>query len=63
LLNHICHEAAQDGFDFVETYPNKEPSDNVNDKEFMGYVGMYKSNGFFVYQESEQKFVMRKSFK
>ena len=60
LLRRVCRDAALDGFDFAEAYPNKKLSDNVNDKEFMGYAEMYRQNDFFIYHETEQKYVMRK---
>ena len=58
LLERVCQDAAQDGFDFVEAYPNRE---FINDEEdFMGPVELYRKSGFTVHYETEQKLVMRK---
>jgi GNAT superfamily N-acetyltransferase len=61
LLERVCQDAAQDGFDFVEAYPEKECINEA--KDFMGHIELYRKNGFGVYSETEQKFVMRKQLK
>lgn len=61
LLKRICEEAARDGFDFVEAYPNKETKDETIN--FSGAVELYKKCGFTVYYETEDKYVMRKPLK
>lgn len=61
LLERVCKDAAEDGFDYIEAYPNKEFV-NVFD-DFMGPVSMYKGFGFVVYEETEHKLVMRKNLK
>jgi GNAT superfamily N-acetyltransferase len=58
LLERVCQDAAQDGFNFVEAYPNKEFTNEAED--FMGPIELYKKNSFVVYYETEHKFVMRK---
>jgi len=58
FLERVCQDAAQDGFDFVEAYPSKKFVSEEED--FMGPVELYIKNGFTVYYETEQKFVMRK---
>ncbi len=58
LLERVCKEAAQDGFDFVEVYPYKESSYQSSD--FGGHFEMYKKAGFYVTKETEQGLVMRK---
>ena len=60
LLKRVCHDAAQDGFDFVEAYPNKE---FVSDVDFTGPVEMYKKCGFTKYMKREDIIVMRKALK
>ena len=61
LLERVCRDAAQDGFDFVEAYPNKK---FINEAEgFVGPAEMYIKSGFTVYYETEQKLVMRKKLK
>lgn len=61
FLERVCQDAAQDGFDFVEAYPNKEFIDEAED--FMGPIELYRKSGFTVYYETEQKLVMRKQLK
>jgi len=61
LLERVCQDAAQDGFDFVEAYPNKKFISESED--FKGPVEMYKKSGFTVYYETDQKLVMRKKLR
>ena len=56
LLEHVCREAAQEGFDVVEAYPWKQ-------WDFGGYYEMYKNSGFTVVQETESGYVMRRQLK
>ena len=58
LLAHVCKDAADEGFDDVEAYPNKAFI-NVFD-DFMGPVDLYKDLGFAFLDATEHKFVMRK---
>jgi GNAT superfamily N-acetyltransferase len=59
LLERVCEDAARDGFDFVEAYPNKE---FVNEQmDYMGHIELYRKNGFTVYHEyPELKNILRK---
>jgi GNAT superfamily N-acetyltransferase len=61
LLARVCQDAAADGFDFVEAYPDKEITDKTED--FVGYADMYEKAGFTVYHETKKKLVMRKPLK
>jgi len=61
LLERVCRDAAQDGFDYVEAYPNKEFANEAED--FMGPAEVYKKSGFTVHYETERQFVMRKQLK
>lgn len=61
LLERVCSDAADDGFDYIEAYPNKEFINVFYD--FMGPVDMYKRCGFVFYEETEHKFVIRKHLK
>ncbi|MBM7454004.1 GNAT superfamily N-acetyltransferase [Acholeplasma morum] len=61
LLEHVCKDAAKDGFDFVEVYPYKESSYHSSD--FGGYCEMYKNSGFQVILDTEKGLVMRKKLK
>ena len=61
LLARVCRDAAGDGFDFVEAYPNKEST--AESEDCGGYAEMYKKEGFTVYREINQMLVMRKALK
>lgn len=61
LLEYVCRDAVQDGFDIVEAYPYKESSYQSSD--FGGYFEMYKKNGFHVSIETEKGLVMSKQLK
>ncbi|HOP10143.1 MAG TPA: GNAT family N-acetyltransferase [Oscillospiraceae bacterium] len=61
LLERVCEDAAQEGFDFVEAYPYKEHGDQSSD--FNGYTEMYEKSGFTVFFETKQGLVMRKQLK
>jgi len=56
LLERVCKDAANDGFDFVEAYVNRE----IIDHDFRGPLTMYEKCGFNKYAEQEGKVVMRK---
>ncbi len=61
LLDRVCQEAAQEGYDFVEAYPDRIITEKSED--FVGYAQMYERMGFSVYQETNRKLVMRKKLK
>ena len=61
LLEHVCKDAAQDGFDFLEAYPCKESSLQASD--FGGHFEMYKKCGFHVSLQTDQGLVMRKQLR
>jgi GNAT superfamily N-acetyltransferase len=62
FVERVCQDAAQDGFDFVEAYPNKSFMGEVED--YLGPVESYRKNGFTVYHEFEDdRYVMRKKLK
>ena len=58
LLHRVCEDAAKDGFDAVEAYPNKEFINTEDD--FMGTVDTYEKAGFELFYEAGDKLVMRK---
>lgn len=58
LLQAVCKDAKEDGFDYVEAYPQKDAS--VEYMRFMGFDELYESEGFEHYMELEDKFVVRK---
>lgn len=61
LLDRVCKDAVDDGFDFVEAYPNKKFINIFRD--FMGPLEIYKKCGFVIHDEMEIVFVMRKQLK
>ena len=61
LLERVCKDAADDGFDFVEAYADKVLTDA--DEDFRGYSTMYEKCGFQVLAERDGKLVMRKALK
>jgi GNAT superfamily N-acetyltransferase len=61
LMARVCQDAAEDGFDFVEAYPEKEVT--ARSEDFAGYAGMFEKLGFAVYHETHRKLVMRKPLK
>ncbi|MCM1167376.1 MAG: GNAT family N-acetyltransferase [Lachnospiraceae bacterium] len=58
LLRAVCEDAEREGFDYVEAYPQKDAS--VEYMRFMGFDGLYRSEGFERYMELEDKYVVRK---
>lgn len=60
-MERVCQDAVIDSFDFVEAYPDKEYINK--DEDFMLPVTLYERSGFSVYNETEQKLVMRKGLK
>ena len=61
LVEHICKDAAAEGFDFVEAYTNAEFTDTAN--ELRGPLSMYEKCGFSKSIEHEGKVVVRRSLK
>ncbi len=61
LLARVCKDAAEDGFDFVEAYVNKELVDT--DHDFRGPLAMYEKCGFTNCAEREGRVVVRKALK
>lgn len=61
LVERVCRDAAQDGFDFVEAYPNKSFTDEA--REFMGPMEVYRKYGFSAHYQTEKRVVMRKALR
>lgn len=61
LLERVCKDAADEGFEFVEAYPNKTFINVFRD--FMGPLEIYKKSGFIIHEEMENIYVMRKCLK
>lgn len=58
LLERVCQDAVQEGFEYVEAYPNRVFT--AESEDFVGYIGMYEKLGFTVYKELEDRLVVRK---
>ena len=58
LLERVCHDAAKDGFGFVEAYPYNENA--WQSSNFGGYYEMYEKAGFSLLCETERGIVVRK---
>ena len=61
LVEHVCKDAAADGFDFVEAYANKRFTDALN--EMRGPLSMYEKCEFDIGAEREGRVVVRKALK
>ena len=59
LVEFVCTDAAADGFDFVEAYPNVK----YTDLDFSGPLSMYEKCGFSGQAEREGRVVVRKALK
>ena len=58
LLERVCQDAAKEGYDYIESYPNKIFTNEEDD--FMGPSELYKQKGFTVYTQVENRIVMRR---
>lgn len=64
LLERVCKDAAEEGFDFVEAYVYKKFPDTIDTGEdFRGPLAMYEKCGFTQYAERDDKVVVRKALK
>ena len=61
LLERVCKDAINDGFDFVEAYVEKILNDT--DEDFRGHLTMYEKCGFTKCAEREGRVVVRKALK
>ena len=57
ILGHVCKDAADDGFDFVEAFTHSE----FTQDGFRGPLALYEKCGFIKHAEKEGKIVVRKS--
>lgn len=61
LLEQICKDATDDGFDYVEAYVNEKFTET--DHEFRGPLTMYEKCGFEKFSKKDGRVVMRKALK
>lgn len=59
LLDFICKDAKQEGFDYVEAYPLKTEDDMY--QFYVGHKALYEKLGFETYTETATKVVMRRN--
>ena len=53
LLERVCNDAAIDGFDCIEVYPNRVFQDIFSDH--MGPIDFYIKHGFVLHEEAGKK--------
>lgn len=58
LLEQVIQDAYKDGYDSIESYPNKTESDMYYN--FVGPLELYNKFGFEKYGETENRLVLRK---
>ena len=58
LLDRVCKDAVEDGYDIIEAYPGKNPSDM--NKNYHGPYMMYEKAGFKIYKELEKESIVRR---
>jgi len=61
LLERVCEDAANDGFDFAEAYINMNAKSPA--MEHMGPLAMYEKCGFVKHAKRKSRVVMRKALK
>ncbi len=60
LLRYVCTSSQKKGYDFIEVYPRK--GENLSDAHsYRGPTSLYNSEGFSIYKEFKEYYVMRKS--
>ena len=58
LLERVIEDAKQDGYEYIEAYPNKEETDIYFN--YVGPMGLYKKLGFELFTETKWRAVLRK---
>jgi GNAT superfamily N-acetyltransferase len=61
ILERVCLDAAEEGFDYAEAYVNKEFTDTIH--EFRGPLALYEKCGFDICAVRDGKAVVRKALK
>ena len=61
LVNRICKDATDDGFDYVEAYTSVELIDTTH--QYVGFLSMYEKCGFTKCAERDGKVVVRRALK
>lgn len=58
LLERVIQDACKDGYDYIESYPNKTACDTYYN--FVGPIELYKKFGFAQLGETENRLIFRK---
>lgn len=58
LLNHVIEDAENEGYEYIEAYPNKEETDMYYN--YVGPFDLYKKLGFDIYAETKWRLILRK---
>ncbi|WP_173714920.1 GNAT family N-acetyltransferase [Clostridium beijerinckii] len=58
LLERVIQDATKEGYDYIESYPNKTECDMYYN--FVGPIGLYEKFGFIQFGETENRLVFRK---
>jgi len=58
LLERVIQDARKEGYDYIESYPNKSKCDLYYD--FVGPIGLYKKFAFTLFGETEKRLIFRK---
>jgi len=59
LLSYICQDTIDEGFDYIEAFPNIVfEGANI---DYCGHIDMFIKNGFYIYAEQGNKAVVRKA--
>ena len=58
LLQAVCRDAKEEGFDYIEAYPQKDSS--VQWMQFMGFDKLYENEGFRHCGDLEDMYIVRK---
>lgn len=58
LLNHVMEDAENEGYEYIEAYPNKEKTDMYYN--YVGPFDLYKKLGFDIYAETKWRLILRK---
>lgn len=61
LLQAVCLDAKEEGYDYVEVYPHKDYSNKS--EQFMGFDELYISEGFDRCMELDERCVFRKKLR
>lgn len=58
MLEKVIDDAKNDGYEYLEAYPNKEEADMYY--SYVGPLKLYKKYGFEFYAETKWRLVLRK---